>query len=198
MVESTSNKSVKKTKVVASHPKTMDMIVEAIQALKDRKGTSVQAIKSYILTHHSTVSPAHITSSLRRAIKSGIESGLLVRPKDSNANGVNGRLRIGKLPEKPKKKAVTKKAVPKKTSTKKPTLKDKKPKDKKVTKKPKSDKKVTKKPKSDKKPQAKNTATKKSEKTTTKKPAQKKTPKKASKPKKPTTKKHTTKKLFTT
>lgn len=176
MVDSTPSKSVKKTKAVASHPKTMDMIVEAIKTLKDRKGASVQAIKSYILSHYSSVSPTHLTSSLRRAIKTGTESGLLLRPKDSGANGVSGRLKIGKLPEKPKKKPAVKKTTPKKKSVKKPVKKDKK-----VSKKPKSDKKTKK--------VEKKVVKQKTKKTPAKKPATKKTPKKASKPKKPTTKK---------
>ncbi|XP_006820305.2 sperm-specific protein PHI-2B/PHI-3-like, partial [Saccoglossus kowalevskii] len=129
MVDSASSKPVMTTKAVASHPKTMDMVVEALTTLKDRKGISVQAIKTYILTHYTTVSPTHLTSSLRRALKTGLESGMLVRPKDSHANGVSGRLRLGKLPQKPEKKSVNK-TTPKKKAVKKTPKKDKKPKDK--------------------------------------------------------------------
>jgi len=185
MVASTPSKSVKKPKSVASHPKTLDMIVEAIKALKDRKGTSVVSIKSHILSHYSTVSATHLTSSLRRAIKSGLESGLLVRPKDSGANGVSGRLRLGKLPEKPKKKTLAKKkTTEKKTTPKKAAKKVKTSKDKKETKKPKSEKK-SQANKSD----IKKTTKKKAEKAVAKKTATKKSPKKASKSKKPSTKK---------
>ncbi|XP_077998670.1 sperm-specific protein PHI-2B-like [Glandiceps talaboti] len=172
---------VKKTKAVPTHPKTLDMVVEAIKALKDKKGSSVQAIKGYILSHYPTVSASHLTSSLRRALKAGTESGLLVRPKGSTATGVTGRLRVGKLPEKPKKKPATKKAAPKKKVVKKVT--DKKT-PKKVKKTPK--KSATKKA-GDKKKTPKKAV--KSKKATPKKPAIKKIAKKASKPKKPKAKK---------
>lgn len=181
MVESTTSKAVKKTKEAASHPKTFDMVVEAIKTLKDKKGTSVQAIKSFILSHYPTVSAAHLTSGLRRAIKSGLESGAFVRPKDSQANGVSGRLRLGKLPEKPKKPA-KKKPAPKKKPTKKAAKPEKKTVDKKKKTKPEKVKKSATK-KTDKKPApkvAKKPATKKASST------KKKTPTK--KPKKPSTK----------
>ncbi|XP_077998791.1 sperm-specific protein PHI-2B/PHI-3-like [Glandiceps talaboti] len=170
---------VKKTKKAAAptHPKTLDMVVEAIKALKDSKGSSVQAIKGYILANYPTVSPSHLTSSLRRALKSGCDSGKLVRPKGSTAKGVTGRLRVGKEAEKPKKKPA-KKAAPKKKPAKKPVKKAAKKPAKKVAKK--ADKKKT--PK-------KAVKAKKPKKTPTKKAATKKTPKKAAKPKKPKAKK---------
>ncbi|XP_006820109.1 histone H1.8-like [Saccoglossus kowalevskii] len=179
MVDSASSKPVKTTKAVASHPKTMDMVVEALTTLKDRKGISIQAIKAYILTHYTTVSPTHLTSSLRRALKTGLASGMLVRPKDSHANGVSGRLRLGKLPQKPRKSV--NKTTPKKKAVKKTPKKDKKPNDKVKTKKPKSatSKKIKKAEKSP-KPKAKKAITKK-------------TPKKTAKPKKPVAKKVTKK-----
>ncbi|XP_077998661.1 late histone H1-like [Glandiceps talaboti] len=167
---------VKKTKKISppTHPKTLDMVVEAIKALKDRNGSSVQAIKAYILSHYPTVSPSHLTSSLRRAIKAGTESGVLVRPKGSSATGVTGRLRIGKLPEKPKKKPA-KKAAPKKKPAKKPKVK-KTP--KKVKKSP---KKSTKKAGEKKKTPKKSVKAKKPKKAPVKKAVPKKTPKKATK-----------------
>ncbi|XP_077998691.1 sperm-specific protein PHI-2B/PHI-3-like [Glandiceps talaboti] len=169
---------VKKTKAAPTHPKTLDMVVEAIKALKDKKGSSVQAIKGYILSHYPTVSPSHLTSSLRRALKAGTESGKLVRPTGSTATGVTGRLRVGKLPEKPKKKPA-KKAAPKKKPVKK--AKDKTP--KKVKKTP---KKSTKKVGDKKKTPKKAVKTNKPKKTPTKKAT---TKTKASKPKKPKAKK---------
>ncbi|XP_077998673.1 sperm-specific protein PHI-2B/PHI-3-like [Glandiceps talaboti] len=168
---------VKKTKAAPTHPKTLDMVVEAIKALKDKKGSSVQAIKGYILSHYPTVSPSHLTSSLRRAIKAGTESGKLVRPTGSTATGVTGRLRVGKLPEKPKKKPA-KKAAPKKKPVKK--AKDKKT-PKKVKKTP---KKSAKKAGEKKKTPKKVVKAKKPKKTPTKKAATKKAPTKAAKPKK--------------
>lgn len=191
MVDPTLSKPVKKTKSVASHPKTMDMVVEAIKTLKDRKGISVQAIKSYILSHYATVSPTHLTSSLRRALKTGIESGVLVRPKDSNASGVSGRLRLGKLPENPKKKPA-KKIMPKKATPKKKPVKKIHKKDGKKLKDEKMAKKATPK-KSETKKIEKRTTPNKSKKSVTKKTVSKKTPKKGAKPMKTATKKPTKK-----
>ncbi|XP_077998692.1 sperm-specific H1/protamine-like protein type 1 [Glandiceps talaboti] len=172
--------TVKKTKAAPTHPKTLDMVVEAIKALKDKKGSSVQAIKGYILSHYPTVSPSHLTSSLRRALKAGTESGKLVRPAGSTATGVTGRLRVGKLPEKPKKKPATKKATPKKKPV-------KKAKDKKTPKKAKKTPKKSTKKAGEKKKTPKKVV--KAKKTPTKKAAIKKAPTKASKPKKPKAKK---------
>lgn len=176
--------AVKKTstKSTPTHPKTLDMVMEAINSLTDSKGSSVQAIKSYIMSHYTTVSPSHITSSLRRALKAGLESGALVRPKGSTATGVTGRLRVGKLPEKkPAKKPVTekiKKVTPKKTPNETKTTKT--PKKTKPVKDTKPKKTVEKK----KKPTKPSTKTK-----AAKNLATRKTPSKVSKPKKPKAKK---------
>ncbi|XP_070571032.1 sperm-specific protein PHI-2B/PHI-3-like [Ptychodera flava] len=181
MAESSAPAKKTKAKAAPTHPKTLDMVVEAIKSLKDSKGSSVQAIKGYILSHYPTVSQSHLTSSLRRALKSGLESGKLVRPKGSTATGVTGRLRVGKLPEKPKKKPVKKKA-PKKKPVKKPKAKKPKKADKtKKTPKKTAVKKATKK----KTPKKADKKVKKP----AKKATAKKTPKKASKPKKPAAKK---------
>ena len=168
--------TVKKSRAAPTHPKTLDMVVEAIKTTKDTKGSSVQAIKAFILSHYPTVSPSHLTSSLRRALKAGLDSGVLVRPKGSTATGATGRLRVGKLPEKPKKKPAKKKTPVKEKPVKKPKEK-KTPKKAKVAKKPnKSATKKTEKNKSDK--------VKKSKKAVKKTPS-KKTAGKVSKPKKP-------------
>lgn len=59
----------------------MDMVVEAIDNLSEKKGTSVQAIKAYILQNFKTVRSDMIKSMLRRALTSGSAQGILVRPK---------------------------------------------------------------------------------------------------------------------
>lgn len=71
----------KKAPKKKQHPKTLDMVVEAIENLGDRKGSSVQAIKSYILQNFKTVRADMLKSMLRRALASGLESGVVTRPK---------------------------------------------------------------------------------------------------------------------
>ena len=187
--------AAKKPRAVSAHPKTLDMVVEAIKTIKDTKGSSVQAIKAFILSHYPTVSPSHLTANLRRALKAGLDSGLLVRPKGSTATGATGRLRVGKLPEKPKKKPAKKKTPMKKKPVKKPKEK-KTPKKAKAAKKPSKSsdaekKKVAKKPKktptksSTKKTEKKKTDKAKQSKKAVKKTPAKKTGGKVSKPKKP-------------
>ena len=44
-----------KPKAVPTHPPYLDMVAEAIKALKERSGSSVYAIHKYIEEHHPTV-----------------------------------------------------------------------------------------------------------------------------------------------
>jgi len=93
----------KKKRVVKKkqHPKTMDMVVEAIENLSDKKGSSVQAIKSYILQNFKTVRADMLKSMLRRALASGIDSGALSRPKGQvDTQSMNGRYLLGKSAKK--------------------------------------------------------------------------------------------------
>ncbi|XP_076028931.1 uncharacterized protein LOC143017851 [Oratosquilla oratoria] len=80
-----------------THPKTLDMVTEAIENLGDSRGLSVQAIKAYILTHFKTVRTDMIRSMLRRALAAGLESGALVRPKGQlETQAMSGRYMISK------------------------------------------------------------------------------------------------------
>ncbi|XP_070580648.1 sperm-specific H1/protamine-like protein type 2 [Ptychodera flava] len=120
-------KKATKARAKPTHPKTIDMVVAAIKALKDAKGSSLQGIRNYIKANYPTVQASHLNSSLRRAVKTGLASGVLVRPKGDTSVGATGRFRVGKPPAaaKPKKKKVVKKKAPKK---KKPAKKAKAPK----------------------------------------------------------------------
>lgn len=53
------------------------MTFEAIKALKERGGSSVQAIKKYITTNHSDV--AFAPHQLRSALKKGVEGGKFIK-----------------------------------------------------------------------------------------------------------------------
>ena len=167
---------VKKPKTAPEHPKYNDMIQTAIKALKERSGSSRQAIVKYIKANNKVGDNAGVHVKL--ALKRMIAAGLLNQTKGTGASG------SFKLSEKAKKAPKPKKIVKKKPAAKKPK---KKPAAKKA-KKPAAKK--AKKPaaKKVKKPAAKKPAAKKP---VAKKPAAKKPAKKAAK--KPTTKKATKK-----
>ncbi|OWF55425.1 sperm-specific H1/protamine-like protein type 2 [Mizuhopecten yessoensis] len=127
-------------------PTTLSMVVTAIKAMKDKKGSSVQAIRKYIMANYSKfITATRVSSSIRIALVRGLKTGALVRPKGSTATGATGRFRIGKpaakKPKTPKKKKA-KKAKKVKKATAKKTKKPKKAKSPK-----KAAKKSTKKPK---------------------------------------------------
>ncbi|KAI8508187.1 histone H3-K27 trimethylation [Branchiostoma belcheri] len=151
-------------KAPAAHPPTTAMITAAVEALKDRTGSSVPAIKKYIAANYKfdVEKKAHF---IKRALKALVEKGTLLQVKGT---GASGSFKINVAAKKAAEKAAKKAA-------KKPA---KKPAAKKATK-PKATK--------PKKPKAKKAATPKK----TKKPAAKKT--KKSPAKKPAAKKPTKK-----
>merc|ERR1712018_1097445 len=144
----------KKPAKKAEHPPSGVMVLAAVKALKDKKGSSLPAIKKYIAANYK-VDVAKISPFIRKAIKKLVADKKLIQTKAS--------FKAAKE-EKPKK-------------VKKP--KAKKPKAKKTPKKAK--KTAAKKAKTAKKAPAKKTAKKAPAKKTAKKPAAKKSPKKAAK-----------------
>ena len=141
------------------------MIASAITALKDRTGSSRQAILKYVCANYK-VDAAKAGQHLRLALKAGIKKGSLKMAKESGKGA--GKFKLVKV-EKPKKKPAAKKPAAKKA--KKPAAKKAK-----AAKKPaaKKEKKAAK-PKAAKKPAAKKAA----KKPAAKKPAKKAAPKKA-------------------
>jgi histone H1/5 len=174
MTDSPAKKTAKKAapKKPADHPKYIDMITAAIAALKERTGSSRQAITKYIMANYKVGDSS--STHIKMAIKRGVVNGTLSQPKGTGASG-SFKLVKKAAPAKPKKpaakKPAAKKAAAKKPAAKKPAAKT-------------AAKKTTAKktPKKAKKPAAK--------KTPSKKPKSKKTPKKAAKkPAKKTAKK---------
>ena len=157
----------------AEHPKYIDMAVAAVVALKERSGSSRQAILKYIVANYKVSDSAN--THLKQALKKGVTAGTLKQVKGAGASG------SFKVAEKPK---PAKKAVAKKPAAKKPAAKvaKKSPKKKAAAKKPAAKKATPKKKVAAKKPAAKKPAAKKpAAKKTPKKAAKKKTPKKAAK-----------------
>ena len=140
-------------KKAAEHPTYAVMISAAIVSLKDRKGSSKQAIEKYVCANYK-VGPKY-NGPLKMALRKGVESGALNQVKGT---GASGSFKIAKV-EKPKAKPAVKKPAAKKPAAKKTAKKPaaKKSPTKKAVKKPvkkapakkvvkKSPKKVAKKP----------------------------------------------------
>ena len=155
----------------ADHPKYIDMIVAAITALKERNGSSRQAIAKHVAANNKVGDNAGV--HIKMALKRGVTSGALVQVKGT---GASGSFKVAKKAAPPKKKPAAKKPAAKKPAAKKPAAK-KTPKKSPAKKKPAAKKAKT----PAKKKPAKKTPAKKP---AAKKPAAKKakkTPKKAAK-----------------
>merc|ERR1711913_266740 len=105
-----------KPKKPSTHGTYASMIAAAITALKDKKGSSRQAIVKYIMANNNLdgADAKAVNGRTKLALKKGLEKGLL---KNSKGAGVAGSF---KLAEKPKvKKAKTPKKAAKKSPAKK-------------------------------------------------------------------------------
>ncbi|XP_033097449.1 histone H1.1, embryonic-like [Anneissia japonica] len=172
MTEQAKAKKKAAPKKPASHPTYIEMITAAIGALKERNGSSRQAIAKYIQANYK-VDAGNMNTHLKMALKRGVESGKLAQPKGTGASGsfkLNQAAAKADAAAKVKKEKAKKKAAAdkEKKAAKKATKKAKKP-----------TKKASKSPKKAKKPEKKAA-----------KPKKTKSPKKA-KAKKPKAKKST-------
>lgn len=165
--------SPKKKSAPAEHPKYIDMITAAVTSMKERKGSSRQAITKYIKANYKVGDNADV--HIKQALKRGVVNGALVQ---SSGTGASGSFKVAK-PAAPAKKPAAKKPAAKKPAAKKPAAK--KTSSKKTTPKKKTVSKTTTKKKPAKKTPSKKSATKKAapkKKTPKKKTAAKKTTKK--------------------
>jgi len=162
-----------KSKKPANHPKYCDMTKAAISSLKERGGSSRQAILKYIMANYNVGKDEKVCNShLKMALRAGVKNGNL---KQAKGTGASGSFKLG---EKAAAQSKKKSASPKKTAKPK-TIKAKSPAKSKNKKSKAKKSAATKKPKSPKKTGAKKAAK-------TKKPT---TPKKKASPKKATGKK---------
>lgn len=163
-------KTAAKPKKPADHPKYSEMVSQAVSSLKERGGSSRQAILKYIVKNFKVGNDEKVVNThLKTALKSGVKTGSL---KQSKGTGATGSFKIGEV------KKVVKK--PKKVTKPKPAAVQK-PKAKKTTK-PKKESSTTK--KSTTKKPTKKTTTAKPKKETTKPKKATSTPKKQTKAKK--------------
>ena len=158
----------------ADHPTYKEMIVAAITTLKERNGSSRQAIVKYITANYKVGDNA--TVHVKLALKRMVTNKDLTQTKGT---GASGSFKVVKKaePKKPKKpaakKPAAKKTTAKKAAAKKPAAKKATPK-----KKPAAKKKAATPKKAAKKPAKKATAKKPAAKKVTKKTPKKKTAKK--------------------
>lgn len=167
---------VKKAVKKPTHPPTSEMVTKAISDLKEKGGSSLQAIKKYIAANYK-VDADRVAPFVRKYLKAAVEKGALVRTK-GKGKGATGSF---KLEAKNKPAAAKKETAPKakKTGVKAGRVEKKKPAAKKAAAAPKKAKAAAaKKPKAAAAPKKAAAAAK-----------PKKTPTKAKKTAKPPTKK---------
>lgn len=108
----------KKSSSKRSHPPTSVLVNGAIRALKERRGSSLQAIKKYIAANNK-VDADKLAPFIKKYLKNAVAGGKLVQTK---GNGASGSFKLAALAETPKpkkanksdaKKPTTKKAVAK-------------------------------------------------------------------------------------
>ena len=101
----------------AEHPKYIDMISAAITALKDRTGSSRQAIVKYIKANYKVGDGCDV--HVKMALKRGVASGALAQPKGVGASGSFKLVKKAAEKKPAKKPAVAKKPAAKKSTPKK-------------------------------------------------------------------------------
>ena len=132
-------KAAKKPAKKAEHPPVASMVTAAVKELKDRKGSSLAAIKKHIAANNK-VDVAKLAPFIKKFLKKAVADGKLLQVKGTGAAG-SFKLAKPVKEEKPKKAkaAPKKKATPKKAAAKKPKAAKKTPK---KAAKPKKEKKV--------------------------------------------------------
>lgn len=116
----------------STHPPTAEMVTSAIKELKDRKGSSVLAIKKYIVSTYK-VDGEKFAPFIKRYLKAAVTSGAVVQTK---GKGASGSFKLPTPKPSPKSKVVKRVVKERSTTTKKAT-------EKKVAKKAPATKKVT-------------------------------------------------------
>lgn len=123
---------VKTQRPKSTHPPTAEMVTSAIKELKDRKGSSVLAIKKYIVTNYK-VDGEKFAPFIKRYLKAAVTSGAVVQTK---GKGASGSFKLATAKPSPKSKVVRRVLKERTTVTKKTA-------EKKVAKKAPATKKVT-------------------------------------------------------
>lgn len=110
--------AAKKPRVKTNHPRTAEMVDAAIVALKEKGGSSLQAIKKYISATY-VIDAEKLSPFIKKYLKSGVVAKKLVQTK---GKGASGSFRLGGGDG----AVVVKRTVAKKTGVKKTSAKPKK------------------------------------------------------------------------
>lgn len=76
----------KKPRVKPSHPPTAEMVNNAIKSLKERGGSSLQAIKKY-LTSNYKIDAEKLAPFIKKYLKGAVTTGQLIQTKGKGASG---------------------------------------------------------------------------------------------------------------
>lgn len=108
-------KGEKKPAKPAAHPPVAEMVLAAITTLKERNGSSLQAIKKYVATTYKC-DAAKLSIFIRKALVKGVEKGTFTQRKGT---GATGSFKLAVKEAAPKKAVAKKPAAAKKTGEKK-------------------------------------------------------------------------------
>ncbi|EER37451.1 conserved hypothetical protein [Histoplasma capsulatum var. duboisii H88] len=114
-------KKASASKAASSHASYRDMIKDAIINLKERNGSSRQALKKYVQANNkiNITSQSAFDTQFNRAVKTGVEKGDFTQPK-----GPSGPVKLAKKePTKPAAKKATTTAKPAPPKKEKPAAK---------------------------------------------------------------------------
>lgn len=130
----TASSAIKKQRVKPTHPPTSEMVNNAVKSLKERGGSSLQAIKKYLASNYK-IDSDKLSPFIKKYLKSAVTNGTLIQTKGKGASGsfklaaaTKTKSTVDKTVEKKVKKPTTKKKLTaasptKKTITKKPIKK---------------------------------------------------------------------------
>ena len=122
-------KKASKPKKPSNHPKYSQMIRDAVTSLKERGGSSRQALLKYIVANYNVGKDEKtVNNHLKLALRAGVKNGTL---KQSKGTGASGSFRLGEKAEKAAAKPKAKKVKKPKAAKPKSPAKAKKPKVKK-------------------------------------------------------------------
>lgn len=120
----------KKPKSKPNHPPTSEMVNSAIKSLKERGGSSLQAIKKYISVNYK-IDADKLSPFIKKYLKNAVVAGQLIQTKGKGASGsfklraaatkapAGEAKKVKKSSDKPKKVAAAKKSPTKKPAAKK-------------------------------------------------------------------------------
>merc|ERR1712077_167484 len=130
-------KAKKPAAAKSGNPTSSVMVKAAIEGLKERKGSSLVAIKKYIATNYK-IDPSKHSHFIKKALTSGVEKKTIVQTKGTGASGSFklAKVEVKKPASKANKKTKAKPSAAKKATPKKKVEKSKSSKATAKTKKP--------------------------------------------------------------